>query len=126
MTLKFIDKSKPIPFDVCGTTFYGRPLTFQERESIIFDIANLSESKISDKPFTQLLQILSRAIERIEGFDESPEEVLSRLDGMEQLQKVQQAVMEYCVPSVAETKNSDSSSVAPTPESVGSVENSAE
>lgn len=131
MPLRIINRERTYPREILGTTFRFRSLTVGEKEELLHRIENISKAKaLSDLPDDEradtmaesLYKLLCDAIASIDGFDMKPIDVLRQLENFSDLQSIVQCTLLYCSLDPEEIKNSDSSSVQPTPGSAGSAE----
>lgn len=120
MSLKLANKNRTYEIDACGTKLEIISLTLGEKEELIHKIRNIG-SEVG--AFNRLIDAIAPAIKSIAGFEGvSPREILSQIEEIDSLEEIIRAILEHCSLSLGESKNLNSSSGQPTPDSVGNVE----
>lgn len=123
MSLRLVNKQKLYPVTACDTVFRIVSLSLGEKEKLISGLVNIGTD---DGAFSRLVDLITDGvIISIDGYDESPKEVISKLEDLSQLRSIITAVIEHCSMMDKEVKNSDSSLEPPTPASAGNVEKTA-
>jgi hypothetical protein len=123
--LKLATGNKTNVVEVCGTKFHIRAMSIKQKEKLCADLAAVpSQVKGDGTSFSRIMDLLTTAIVKIEveGFDHSAvRDILDSLEDASQLREIITAVISSCGLTPAEAKNSVSSPVSSTPESVGNA-----
>lgn len=119
MPLRLVNKQRTHKMTACGTTFHVISMSIGDKEKLHHDILTLSHDPGA---CDRLLDIISPAIVRIEGYEElSPRDVLGKMEDLKQLQEIVQAIIAHCQLTESESKNLSSSSEQLTPGSAGNA-----
>lgn len=118
MSLLLASLSRTHKITICGTVFYIASMSIGKKESVVSQIRNLGSE---DGAFERLLGIITPIITSIDGYKESPMDVLTALEDLGQLRDIVHAVIAHCSLTSDEVKNLSSSSGQPTPDLAGNA-----
>lgn len=121
MPLRLVNKQRTYPIVACDTTFQIVSLSIGEKEKLVHDLMNIGTDVGA---FDRLLALIASAIVSIDGYTDTPTQVLSQLENIDDLKLIIQAIIAHCSLTPTESKNSSSSSEQLTPVSAGNVEKS--
>lgn len=125
-----LNKTHAIPIVIDGesTVFNFKSMTIQDKSDLLYEIQTAVPEDKSTMTREEVKEYTDRAIKNlcqviysIEGEDGTPEEVLSSLENYSDLQKIAQAVCNYCILTPEQVKNLNSSSAQLIPESAGNA-----
>ncbi len=123
MPFTFITKDRTRVITVCGDVkIHIIGMSALEKEAML---VRFDEAERKPGCWKKFVEIITGVIVKIEGYDQSAEELLNKIDYGE-LREVVFAVIDHCGLSKEERKNSSSSSAQHTPESTGSAEKNAD
>lgn len=122
MPLRLVNKERTQPIQACDTTFQLISLAIGEKEQLVYELTNIGPEYGA---FSRLLDIITPVISSIEGYDGSVRKTLDKLEDIDQLRTIVQAIIKHCSLTEDESKNSPSSSEQPTPESAGNADQNA-
>jgi hypothetical protein len=106
MPLNFVNEERTHAITVCDTTFHLISMTIEDREALIFAIANLDvQENTAGKSYLTLLDLICPVIKSIDGYDEEPKAVLRRLEDYKQAMELVKAVVAHCNLGDDESKN---------------------
>jgi hypothetical protein len=111
-------------------TMAGEPIKMQLRSLSLIErlelVQEIAQAKLSPEGIKALIQSLGKVIASIEGYEESPAEVLELLEHRKDIDELATSIVRWCHLSEQESKNLDSSPERsdPAPGLLGSAEKS--
>ena len=119
MSLHLVDKTRTHFITVCDTQFSIISMSISEKEQLCNDLINIGGD---GGAFKRLLDVIAPAIVNIKGYDAPVRETLGQLEDIDQLREIVRAIIRHCDLTIAEAKNSSSSSEQRIPASAGNAE----
>ena len=118
MPLRLVNKQRTHDITACDTIFKIISMTVGEKERLLEGLVNVGGAIGA---FDRLLDVITPAIVKIEGFDGPVIETLKQLEEIEQLRDIVNAIIAHCSMAKDEAKNLSSSPEQPIPDSVGNA-----
>jgi len=117
-----VNKNRTYPITAGDVTFNIISMSIGTKEKLVYDIQHIGHE---DGAFERLLGVICPVIVSIDEYEGDTHTVLSKLEFLEDLRAIVQAVLAHCALSPDEAKNSPSSSEQLIPASARNAESNA-